>query len=157
LRSGACGVARGAGVGRSPAAQSLSISCSAGRPKVYGGRQVPSNHPFDDPPAATMPRHKKYDWADKKDLCYRLWVDEEKSLPQVQEYFAQALGVAEDCIPSYVLPFTQLSIHAVTDVKIGHKHSSASSRNGAFHQVAGPGPQLKRKPRSSIVSSSSGN
>ena len=104
-----------------------------------------------------MPRHKKYDWADKKDLCYRLWVDEEKSLPQVQEYFAQALGVAEDCIPSCVLPFTQLSIHAVTDVKIGHKHSSASSRNGAFHQVAGPGPQLKRKPRSSIVSSSSGN
>ena len=51
-----------------------------------------------------MPRHKKYDWADKKDLCYRLWVEEEKSLPQVQEYFAQALGVAEDCIPSYVLP-----------------------------------------------------
>jgi hypothetical protein len=51
-----------------------------------------------------MPRHKKYDWADKKDLCYRLWVDQEKSLPQVQEYFAQALGVAEDCIPSYVLP-----------------------------------------------------
>jgi hypothetical protein len=52
---------------------------------------------------------------------------------------------------------TQLSIHAVTDIKIDHKHSSASSRNGAFHQVAGPGPQLKRKPRSSIVSSSSGN
>jgi hypothetical protein len=51
-----------------------------------------------------MPRHKKYDWADKKDLCYRLWVEEEKSLPQVQEYFAQALGVAEDCIPSYVSP-----------------------------------------------------
>ena len=65
---------------------------------VYGGREVPSNHQFhaiDDPPAATMPRHKKYDWADKKDICYRLWVEEEKSLPQVQEYFSQALGVAD--------------------------------------------------------------
>jgi hypothetical protein len=87
---------------------------------LYGGREVPSNHIFhaiDDPPAATMPRHKKYDWADKKDLCYRLWVEEEKSLPQVQEYFSQALGVAEDCIPSYVLPCraTVLSPHTASN------------------------------------------
>lgn len=92
---------------------------------VYGGREVPSNHPFhaiDDPPAATMPRHKKYDWADKKDICYRLWVEEEKSLPQVQEYFSQALGVAEDCIPSYVsLPVahraTVLSPHTAPNTR----------------------------------------
>lgn len=50
-----------------------------------------------------MPRNKKYDWSDKRDLCHRLYAEEEKSLPQIQEYFAQALGVAEDRIPSYVL------------------------------------------------------
>ena len=95
---------------------------------VYGGREVPSNHQFhaiDDPPAATMPRHKKYDWADKKDICYRLWVEEEKSLPQVQEYFSQALGVAEDCIPSYVsLPVahraTVLSPHTASSNTCSH-------------------------------------
>jgi len=51
-----------------------------------------------------MPPHKKYDWSDKKDICYRLWVEEERSLPEVMEYFSQALGVAPDSIPSYVLP-----------------------------------------------------
>ena len=51
----------------------------------------------------------------------------------------------------------QLPIHAVTNVKTDHKRSSASSRNGAFHRVAGPGPQLKWKPRSSNASSSCGN
>lgn len=60
---------------------------------------------INDPPVATMPRSKKYDWSDKRDLCYRLYAEEEKSLPQIQEYFAQALGVAENQIPSYVLSF----------------------------------------------------
>lgn len=64
-----------------------------------------------------MPRNKKYDWADKKDICYRLWVEEEKSLPQVQEYFSQALGVTDDCIPSYVPPLpTLLSQHTAFNI-----------------------------------------
>lgn len=65
---------------------------------------------INDPPVATMPRHKKYDWSDKRDLCYRLYAEEEKSLPQIQEYFAQALGVAENLIPSYVLSFRLLIV-----------------------------------------------
>jgi hypothetical protein len=53
---------------------------------------------------ANMPPHKKYDWSDKREICYRLWVEEERSLPEIMEYFSQALGVAADSIPSYVLP-----------------------------------------------------
>ena len=46
----------------------------------------------------------------------------ELSLPQVQEYFSQALGVAEDCIPSYVsLPVahraTVLSPHTAPNTR----------------------------------------
>jgi len=113
-----------------------------------------------------MPRNKKYDWADKKDICYRLWVEEEKSLPQVQEYFSKALGVTDECIPSYVPPLpivqqssrcTLPSIYAVTDTETEHKLSSASSRNGASHRVGGPGPHQKWKLRSSNVSSNCGN
>jgi hypothetical protein len=51
-----------------------------------------------------MPAHKRYDWSDKRDLCYRLWVEEERTLPEIMGYFSQALGVAADSIPSYVLP-----------------------------------------------------
>jgi hypothetical protein len=83
--------------------QSLTISCSPSWSVRWARSPIkPPIHAIaiDDPPAATMPRQKKYDWSDKKDVCYRLWVEEEKSLPQVQEYFAQALGVAEGCIPS---------------------------------------------------------
>lgn len=50
-----------------------------------------------------MPRAKKYDWSDKRDLCYRLFIEEKKTLPELKDYFAQALGVAADSIPSYVL------------------------------------------------------
>lgn len=50
-----------------------------------------------------MPKHKKYDWSDKRDICYRLWVEEERTMPELMEYFAQALGVAADSIPSYVV------------------------------------------------------
>jgi hypothetical protein len=49
-----------------------------------------------------MPRNKKYDWSDKRDICHKLYVEEEKSLPEVKEYFSQALGVAPESIPSYV-------------------------------------------------------
>jgi len=52
-----------------------------------------------------MPPHKKYDWSDKRDLCYRLYVEEERTLPELKEYFSQALGVAADSIPSYVCPY----------------------------------------------------
>ena len=38
---------------------------------------------------------------------------------------------------------TQLPTLVVTNVKADHRLSSASSKNGAFHRVAGPGHQLK--------------
>lgn len=53
-----------------------------------------------------MPRNKKYDWSDKRDLCHRLYIEEERSLPEIKDYFLQALGVAADSIPSYVLPLS---------------------------------------------------
>jgi hypothetical protein len=55
---------------------------------------------------SNMPPHKKYDWSDKRDLCYRLYVEEERTLPELKEYFSQALGVAADSIPSYVRPLS---------------------------------------------------
>ena len=51
-----------------------------------------------------MPPHKKYDWSDKRDICYRLWVEESRTLPEIMDYFSQALGVAAESIPSCVLP-----------------------------------------------------
>jgi hypothetical protein len=63
-----------------------------------------------------MPR-KKYDWSDKRDICHRLYVEEEKSLPQVKEYFSQALGVAAESVPSYVQS-TALIVHRTAHAPI---------------------------------------
>ena len=83
------------------------LSCLS-PPKLRWTRLAPSHH-HDPPvlgPRTNMPPHKKYDWSDKRDLCYQLYVEEERTLPELKEYFSQALGVAADSIPSYVLPLS---------------------------------------------------
>lgn len=49
-----------------------------------------------------MPRNKKYDWSDKKDACYKLYVEEQRSMREILAYFSEALGVPEENLPSYV-------------------------------------------------------
>jgi len=33
-----------------------------------------------------------YDWDDKRDTCYRMYVDERKTLDEIIEYFRHELG-----------------------------------------------------------------
>lgn len=44
-------------------------------------------------------RPPKYDWSDKKDLCYRLYVEEKKSGAEIAQYFAERLNVAPEDLP----------------------------------------------------------
>jgi hypothetical protein len=72
---------------------------------------------------SNMPPHKKYDWSDKRDLCYRLYVEEERTLPELKEYFSQALGVAADSIPSYVRPLSSTVLRTpLSHVNIRHEY-----------------------------------
>ena len=81
-----------------------------------------------------MPPHKKYDWSDKRDICYRLWVEEERTMPELMEYFAQALGVATDSIPSYVLPlWSTVPRTTLSHVNIGYRYPLSRE---AFTDVA---------------------
>jgi hypothetical protein len=88
-----------------------------------------------------MARNKKYDWSDKRDICYKLYIEEEKTLPELKEYFIQALGVAKESIPSYVLTTTivrrtvtyQNPSRAFTNTSTAHRPSTDSSKNGASH------------------------
>jgi len=44
--------------------------------------------------------HKNdYDWDDKKDVCYQLFVVEKKSLNEIIAHFANHFGVAENELP----------------------------------------------------------
>ncbi len=45
---------------------------------------------------------KKYDWTDKRDICYNVYVEQGKSLRELKEYLCDALGVAQEDLPSYV-------------------------------------------------------
>ncbi|KAK3115683.1 hypothetical protein LTR53_004746 [Teratosphaeriaceae sp. CCFEE 6253] len=45
-------------------------------------------------------RASKYDWDDKKDICYQLYVEEKKTPGQIVKYFAEHFGVPESEIPS---------------------------------------------------------
>ncbi|KAF2765199.1 hypothetical protein EJ03DRAFT_217875 [Teratosphaeria nubilosa] len=45
-------------------------------------------------------RPPKYDWDDKKDICYQLYVEQKKSPPEIVRYFANHFGVPESEIPS---------------------------------------------------------
>ncbi|KAK3723176.1 hypothetical protein LTR37_001899 [Vermiconidia calcicola] len=47
-----------------------------------------------------MPRPQKYDWDDKKDLCYKLYVEEKLSAPKIVAYFATRLNVPESDLPT---------------------------------------------------------
>lgn len=49
-----------------------------------------------------MPRPKKYDWSDKKDICHRLYVEEKRPTREVVKYFSEALGVAKEDLPPQV-------------------------------------------------------
>ncbi|KAH9818150.1 Clr5 domain [Teratosphaeria destructans] len=45
-------------------------------------------------------RPPRYDWDDKKDICYQLYVEQKKSPPEIVRYFANHFGVPESEIPS---------------------------------------------------------
>jgi len=81
-----------------------------------------------------MPKHKKYDWSDKRDICYRLWVEEERTMPEMKQYFSQALGVAEDSIPSYVLSLSS----TVLRTPLSHVNTSPLSRVAFTDTVQNP-------------------
>ncbi|CAK3760277.1 Hypothetical predicted protein [Lecanosticta acicola] len=44
-------------------------------------------------------RPPKYDWDDKRDICYKLWVDEHKSAAQIAAYFAERFNVHPSELP----------------------------------------------------------
>lgn len=46
-----------------------------------------------------MGRPQKYDWDDKKDICYQLFVEQKKSVKDVVKYFAEHFGCAESELP----------------------------------------------------------
>jgi len=41
----------------------------------------------------------QYDWEDKKDICYQLYVEQKKSPKEIVKYFANHFGVPESEIP----------------------------------------------------------
>ncbi|EME83014.1 uncharacterized protein MYCFIDRAFT_35833 [Pseudocercospora fijiensis CIRAD86] len=50
-------------------------------------------------PTRRVGRPPKYDWADKKDLCYRLYVTEQKSGAEIVKYFAETFRTNPSDIP----------------------------------------------------------
>jgi hypothetical protein len=46
-----------------------------------------------------MPRQKKYDWSDKRDICYKLYVEERRPMRDLLKYFSEALGVSQEELP----------------------------------------------------------
>jgi len=46
-----------------------------------------------------MPRPKKYDWSDKKEICHKLYIEERRPMREVIKYFSEALGVPKDQLP----------------------------------------------------------
>ncbi|EME46577.1 hypothetical protein DOTSEDRAFT_107974, partial [Dothistroma septosporum NZE10] len=49
-----------------------------------------------------------YDWDDKRDICYRLYVEEKKSVPEIIDYFAQHFNVPLSELPSRKSFFRQV-------------------------------------------------
>ena len=45
---------------------------------------------------------RNYDWEDKRDVCYQLYVVEKKSPKAIAEHFAVLLGVPQNEVPSCV-------------------------------------------------------
>ncbi|KXT16797.1 hypothetical protein AC579_5479 [Pseudocercospora musae] len=50
-------------------------------------------------PTRRVGRPPKYDWADKKDICYRLYVTEQKSAAEIAKYFADTFKTDPSDIP----------------------------------------------------------
>lgn len=46
-----------------------------------------------------MPRPQKYDWDDKRDICYKLHVEEKLSAAEVVKYFAKHFDIPESELP----------------------------------------------------------
>ena len=46
-----------------------------------------------------MPRPKKYDWEDKREICYKLFVEERLSATQIVKYFAKHFNIPESELP----------------------------------------------------------
>ncbi len=49
-------------------------------------------------PGGRTPKND-YDWDDKKDVCYQLFVVEKKSLTEIITHFANHFGVTESELP----------------------------------------------------------
>lgn len=52
-------------------------------------------------PTKRVGRPPKYDWSDKKDICYKLYVEESKSAAEIQKYFSQNFNLALSDLPWY--------------------------------------------------------
>ncbi|CAK1357715.1 unnamed protein product [Cercospora beticola] len=52
-----------------------------------------------EPAKRRVGRPPKYDWADKKDICWKLYVDEHKSASEIQKYFSQHFDIAISDLP----------------------------------------------------------
>ena len=46
-----------------------------------------------------MGRPSRYDWDDKKDICYQLYVAQKKSPKEIVKYFADHFGCSEEELP----------------------------------------------------------
>ncbi|KAM3424905.1 hypothetical protein BST61_g6879 [Cercospora zeina] len=52
-----------------------------------------------EPPKRRAGRPPKYDWTDKKDICWKLYVDEHKSASDIQKHFSQHFNIAIRDLP----------------------------------------------------------
>lgn len=77
--------------------QVLFVSCSVKCPSVLFPTLPDMDH--DNIPSRRVGRPPKYDWSDKKELCYRLYVEEKKSGAEIAQYFAERLNVAPEDLP----------------------------------------------------------
>ncbi|KJY00417.1 hypothetical protein TI39_contig330g00005 [Zymoseptoria brevis] len=53
----------------------------------------------DTPRAKKVGRPPKYDWSDKRDICYKLYVEEQKTAADIARYFADHFNVTEKDLP----------------------------------------------------------
>lgn len=44
-------------------------------------------------------RPTKHDWSDKRDVCYKLYVDDKKSVKEIIDHFVTTLGVDASQLP----------------------------------------------------------
>ena len=54
-----------------------------------------------------------YDWEDKRNVCWRMYVDEKKTTKQIMDFFRQELGF----VPRYV-SFVSLSAMFVVNANV---------------------------------------